>query len=170
MDAVRQLWRRNHAGFTLTELLVVIAIIGILTGLASVSFTSARAKARDNQRQSDLATVASALELYRSDKKHYPTISTWDALKGELYPRYIAQWPTSPRGVEYVYRSNTSELPGSGGVSGVQFIIEAKLERPNPVTLSYATYDEAWKLDDPSSYQTGTWKVNDTYYYRVAGR
>jgi len=136
----------------------------------SVSYATARAKARDNQRQSDLATVATALELYRSDKKRYPTISTWDALKSELFPRYIAQWPSTPRGDEYVYRSNSSELPGSGGVSGVQFVLEAKLERPSLVTLSYATYDEAWQLDNSSTYQTGTWEVNDAYYYRVAGR
>jgi prepilin-type N-terminal cleavage/methylation domain-containing protein len=58
---------RNKKGFTLIELLVVIAIIGLLSTLAVVSLNSARGKARDARRISDVKTVQTALELYKSD-------------------------------------------------------------------------------------------------------
>ncbi len=60
-------------GFTLIELLVVIAIIGLLSTLAVVALGSAKQKARDAKRLSDLKQFQSALELYYSDKTDYPS-------------------------------------------------------------------------------------------------
>ncbi len=59
-------------GFTLIELLVVIAIIGLLSTLAVVALGSAREKARDSKRLSDLKQVQVALELYYTDNNGYP--------------------------------------------------------------------------------------------------
>ncbi|MDO8582283.1 MAG: type II secretion system protein [bacterium] len=59
--------RKNQKGFTLIELLVVIAIIGLLSTLAVVALTSARSKARDAKRISDVKQVQTALELYFAD-------------------------------------------------------------------------------------------------------
>lgn len=55
--------RKNQKGFTLIELLVVVAIIGILATLGIVSLNSARAKARDAKRLSDVKQFATALQL-----------------------------------------------------------------------------------------------------------
>lgn len=63
----------NKKGFTLIELLVVIAIIGLLSTLAVVALGSARQKARDSKRLSDLKQVQTALELYFTDNNSYPT-------------------------------------------------------------------------------------------------
>lgn len=63
----------NKKGFTLIELLVVIAIIGLLSTLAVVALGSAREKARDSKRLSDLKQVQTALELYFTDNNTYPT-------------------------------------------------------------------------------------------------
>lgn len=63
----------NKKGFTLIELLVVIAIIGLLSTLAVVALSSARQKARDSKRLSDLKQIQTALELYYTDKNVYPT-------------------------------------------------------------------------------------------------
>ena len=54
---------KKNKGFTLVELLVVIAIIGLLSTLAFVSLNSARGKARDAKRVSDIRAIQSALEL-----------------------------------------------------------------------------------------------------------
>jgi len=59
-------------GFTLIELLVVISIIGILATLIAANLNSARSRARDAQRKSDLRNVATALRLYYNDKSVYP--------------------------------------------------------------------------------------------------
>lgn len=71
-----QFWKggeiMNKKGFTLIELLVVIAIIGLLSTLAVVALGSARQKARDAKRVSDLKQVQTALELYYTDKNAYP--------------------------------------------------------------------------------------------------
>ncbi|MAF13480.1 MAG: hypothetical protein CMI53_01130 [Parcubacteria group bacterium] len=58
-------------GFTLIELLVVIAIIGLLSTLAVVALNSARSKARDAKRISDVKQIQTALELYYNDNSGY---------------------------------------------------------------------------------------------------
>ncbi len=57
---------KNSKGFTLIELLVVVAIIGILSSVVLASLNSARKKARDARRKSDLSQIRTALELYYS--------------------------------------------------------------------------------------------------------
>lgn len=66
---------KNEKGFTLIELLVVIAIIGLLASIVLVSLNSARQKARDSRRISDLRQISSALELYYDDYGYYPMVS-----------------------------------------------------------------------------------------------
>ncbi|MBL7022369.1 type II secretion system protein [Patescibacteria group bacterium] len=63
----------RQKGFTLIELLVVIAIIGLLSTLAVVSLNSARSKARDARRTSDIRQVQTALEIYYNDQAAYPS-------------------------------------------------------------------------------------------------
>lgn len=60
------------SAFTLIELLVVISIIAILIAVATVSYTNAQQKGRDNKRKSDLKAVQQALELYFQQNGTYP--------------------------------------------------------------------------------------------------
>jgi len=54
---------KNQKGFTLIELLVVIAIIGLLSTMAVVSLNSARGKARDAKRVSDVKQISNLIEM-----------------------------------------------------------------------------------------------------------
>jgi len=58
---------QNKKGFTLIELLVVIAIIGLLSTLAVVSLNSAREKARDARRLSDVKQLSTILEMQATE-------------------------------------------------------------------------------------------------------
>lgn len=68
-----QTTNRKSRGFTLIELLVVISIIAILMAVATVSYTNAQQKSRDNKRKSDLKAVQQALELYFQQNGKYPS-------------------------------------------------------------------------------------------------
>lgn len=63
--------QKSKFGFTLIELLVVISIIGILTTLIAANLNSARSRARDTARKSDLKNIATALRLYFNDSPVY---------------------------------------------------------------------------------------------------
>ncbi len=77
-------------GFTLIELLVVVAIIGLLSTLSIVALNTARAKARDARRVSDVKQIQTALELYYNDQGDYPASTT------ALQPAYMGTVPTAP--------------------------------------------------------------------------
>ncbi len=62
---------KSKKGFTLIELLVVVSIISLLSSVLLVAFSSARSKARDARRRSDLAQIAKALELYYDQNNTY---------------------------------------------------------------------------------------------------
>ncbi len=66
----------NKKAFTLIELLVVIAIIGLLSTLSIIALNSARAKARDAKRISDVKQMQVALEMYYNDMTDYPASIT----------------------------------------------------------------------------------------------
>jgi len=62
----------NKRGFTLIELLVVIAIIGLLSTMSILALNSARGRARDAKRLSDVKQIQTALALYAHDALTYP--------------------------------------------------------------------------------------------------
>jgi prepilin-type N-terminal cleavage/methylation domain-containing protein len=67
---------KKYLGFTLIELLVTISIIGILSTLLLSNINTARERARDAQRKSDLKNIQTALRLYYNDKGKYPAASS----------------------------------------------------------------------------------------------
>jgi len=91
-----------NRGFTLIELLVVIAIIGLLSSVVLASLNTARARANDARRQSDVDTITKALVLYSLDNNgSYVENGSgcgsggngngWFSYQGGSYPISIAQ-------------------------------------------------------------------------------
>lgn len=119
---------KDQKGFTLVELLVVIAIIGLLSTLAVVSLGSARTKARDARRISDIRQIQTALELYFATNSQYPAEATAVVLgdanhevlsdagftdsasaTGDTYLQVPLQIPTGLTDQDYTYTSTSAE-------------------------------------------------------------
>jgi len=124
--------QRKFRGFTLVEILIVIAIIGILLGIVFISFSGARAAARDAVRVSDLRTMEKMLGLYKEDQGRYPTSTIDFQIEGQpwgsSWDNYgtVPKDPLSPR-QDYVYISD----------EGRDYQIYAKFER-EPVNPTFA--------------------------------
>lgn len=58
--------------FTLIELLIVVAIIAILAAIAVPNFLEAQTRAKVSRAQTDMRTLATAIESYRIDNSQYP--------------------------------------------------------------------------------------------------
>jgi prepilin-type N-terminal cleavage/methylation domain-containing protein len=117
-------------GFTLIELLIVIAIVGVLSTVVLASLNSARAKARDSARISNVKEVQKALAIFHSDNGSYPVSanngnwagngSDYGSLSNtgvngyipNLAPTYIKELPIDPNQTNangYIYKSNGSD-------------------------------------------------------------
>lgn len=126
MNAMKQ----ARKGFTLIELLVVIAIIGILATIILVSLGTARRRARDARRISDVRQIALALQLFREDNTAYPQSAY--AATGSLVPTYVRAVPIDPNGGNYLYGVDSA-------TSAQNYVLGATLE----VTTSSVLTDPA---------------------------
>lgn len=143
----------KNKGFTLIELLVVIAIIGLLASVVLVVLSTARAKARDAKRRTDLKQLATALALYYDTNSGYPVTGAgvWfgacPAYGGygtsgaggwvpNLAPAFVGVLPTDPKPVDtdgcYLYQSD-----------GVDFKLLAYKTVEGSVPASDPMYDPA---------------------------
>jgi prepilin-type N-terminal cleavage/methylation domain-containing protein len=148
---------KNNTGFTLIELLVVIAIISLLSSVVMSSLNSARSKARDAQRISDVKQFTLALGLYYDKYGSYintieagfplgiPTNAT-TALAPLVTEGFIPSISTNPNPIScgkwgntvYVYGSSVWDIiglvPGSvcpSTTDNNSYAIEFCLENPN---------------------------------------
>jgi len=131
--------RSGLKGFTLIELLVVIAIIGLLSTLAVVSLNSARSKARDARRTSDIRQLQTGLDMYYNDNGKYPIYIAGDTFDigqtdsdvlstgvaagfaaAGTGTTLMAQVPTDPQDTQkYYYKSDTT-----GTTYELRFVLE----------------------------------------------
>lgn len=104
----------NSSGFTLLEILVVVVIIGIIGAIIIPNIMGRPDQARITAAQSDLRSLANALDIYRLDNFQYPsTDQGLEALESKPtgFPEpknynpdgYIKKLPTDPWGSPYVY-------------------------------------------------------------------
>lgn len=106
---------RSSKAFTLIELLIVISIIGILVALSVFGLQGARESARDARRKSDLESIRSGIETYRSDCNSYPLAlpssgsplvgsGSGNCLNTNTYMSAVPSDPTAGR--NYLYSSD----------------------------------------------------------------
>ena len=159
------------SGFTLIELLVVIAIIGLLAAVVLFAVGSARAKARDAVRLSNLRAVQNALELYASDHNNqYPSTggsANWrggDPHCGHggygygatgyipgLVPTYMSALPEDPYSGTYNFGGGRCYLYTSNGTD-YKFLIKGTVET---LPSTYPLMDPVWAPSSLSAYSLG---------------
>lgn len=119
-------------GFTLIELLVVIAIIGMLAATIMVSFGSARSKARDAKRTSDLQNITLALVMYTDSNRGKVPADIED-----LKPNFLQDIPNDPLGTAYGYSvadaTGATSCGGTGQNPCVRYKLGALYENDAPV-------------------------------------
>jgi prepilin-type N-terminal cleavage/methylation domain-containing protein len=65
---------RKQQGFTIVELLIVIIVIGILAGLVITTFSGMQRRSRNAERQTDIKSIQTQLEVYFGQTSEYPLL------------------------------------------------------------------------------------------------
>ena len=129
--------KKGNQGFTLIELLVVIAIIGVLSSVITASLGTARGKARDAQRISDLQQIEKAIAIYTNDTNRFPRegADSANGIIGEgagldtIIANYIESVPADPRGPgnsNYYYFYDGNAICGGYPDGGAVAVIFAR--------------------------------------------
>ena len=110
----------KQSGFTIVELLIVIVIIGILAAITIVAYGGIQQRARDAQRQSDLAHMAEAMLMYNQDTSDWVSVGGGDATGNGWFNGGSPTVLKTLQDAGYLLGSNISDpkCGASGFVSG----------------------------------------------------
>lgn len=109
---------RDHFNITIGEVLLFGGIVAIVLLISGLAVTSARGRARDYRRLSDISRIQAALELYLNDTNAYPVTEGLVALgdNGALCLSADGLQPTcSSTGRRYLFPIPTQMTQGIGG-------------------------------------------------------
>lgn len=119
--------RHYQSGFTLIELMIVVIIIAALAAMVAPNLIGRSDEAKAKIAQGDLASLDTALKLYRLDKGAYPTgeqgLEVLLASPGTGREPYLDKPALDPWRRKYQYRFPGTHRPGgydlfSGGADG----------------------------------------------------
>lgn len=134
---------KKQAGFTLIEVMVVVVILGILAAVIVPKIMSRPEQARIVKAKEDIASIQSALDLYKLDNGVYPTTDQGlQALvtkpTSDPIPRnwksdgYLQKLPVDPWGQAYQYVNDNEKIKifsyGSKGKEGDTEISNQNIE------------------------------------------
>jgi len=142
--------KNNKSGFTLIELLVVIAIIGLLSTLSILALNTARARARDAKRISDVKQIQTALEMYYNDTSDYPSTASVTAGQSIASANgvFLRQIPSAPlptdgancgsNVTEYTYAYQAASTGGNASYT-IRYCLGATVNAITGDTMQTAT-------------------------------
>ncbi|HKX72515.1 MAG TPA: prepilin-type N-terminal cleavage/methylation domain-containing protein [Candidatus Saccharimonadales bacterium] len=147
----------SQKGFTIVELLIVIVVIGILAALVLNTFSGVQRRARDTERQTDINSVATQLEVYYNDNGGYPVFTgqiadaTWvkTNLKG-----IDAQAIIAPGAASGTTNSFANAQPAAGAYSAYGYQAFASDGTTACTTAPCSKFKLTWRKEDGDSLQT----------------
>lgn len=158
---------KGEGGFSLAEVLIVIALLGILASVVLVNFGNSDTKAKESSLKSNLQTLRTAANLYKSDHGFFPGSKKDDGYpltEAELvekltrYTDKSGQTSTTRTGA-YKYGPYLDEMPVEpfGGVSTITFSLDKERVKSVVVTeVSGGSGTGGWFYEP----ETGTWVAN----------
>ena len=126
----------KNKAFTLIEMLIVIAIISILASVFLVGLRGFRGGAYDARRMADLQRVQGYLEIYYTQNRVYPNVSTWSALQTALINANIGitSIPNDPLpGGTYYYGVNSADFQGYALGARFSTVDHSSLKEPTEI-------------------------------------
>ena len=94
-------------------MIIVVTIIGILAGVLInvININLIQARARNSRRMGDIKRIQTALELYFSNNRSYPSSNVWANPQNILTPDYMASVPVDPKQGEVATSVNCFTSP-----------------------------------------------------------
>ena len=115
--------RQQKSGFTLIELMIVVIIIAALAAMVAPNLIGRSDEAKAKIAQGDLASLDTALKLYRLDKGAYPTgeqgLDVLLQAPGPGREPYLEKPALDPWQRKYLYRCPGTHRTSSYDLSSV---------------------------------------------------
>mgnify|MGYP001258246032 CR=1 FL=1 len=139
-------------------MMVVVAIIAILAAILIPNFTRARAQAQTAACIGNIKTIATALELFYTDKQFYPAASRTNvdaAFTTGQMNGYLNQVPEDPAaGASAYYMLSTQQASSNGGIAGYTIWCPGTHDPATLQNITPGTSNTHLKYDNKNGYAT----------------